>query len=95
MFGAEIQAWDNGPVVVELWQAEDKGLPIPPARPLDHEVTLVVDFVVSRYGRLSGRDLIELTHVEEPWQEANRSGGINSVITPDASARTSRQMTSC
>jgi hypothetical protein len=32
-----------------------------------------VGYVVSRYGRLSGRDVEILSHAEDPWQRAGRS----------------------
>jgi hypothetical protein len=32
-----------------------------------------VGYVLSRYGRLTGRDLERLTHAEMPWQRANQS----------------------
>jgi hypothetical protein len=62
-----------------------------------------VGYVVSRYGRLSGRDLKHLTHAEQPWQTAQRlrrPGGrvtirpewIRDYFTADASASTDDEM---
>ncbi len=70
MFTEPIEAWDNGPVVAALWHIEDKGGSVPAPQLLTNEMLVALDYVVSRYGRLSGRDLIELTHSERPWRRA-------------------------
>jgi uncharacterized phage-associated protein len=33
----------------------------------------ILDYVVSRYGKLSGIDLMHLSHAEDPWLLANRN----------------------
>ncbi len=44
--------------------------------------------VASRYGHLSGKDLIKLTHSEDPWRDLSESdedtGDPRAVITHDA-----------
>jgi uncharacterized phage-associated protein len=70
MFREQIEAWDNGPVVADLWHDEDKQRPAPQAQDLTNEMLVVLGYVVSRYGHLSGRELIDLTHAEPPWQFA-------------------------
>ena len=39
-------------------------------RPLDQAALNTIGFVLSRYGRLTGRDLEILTHGETPWMAA-------------------------
>ena len=70
LFVEEIAAWDNGPVIADLWHDEDKGRLAPDAAELDSEMLMAVGYVVSRYGGLSGRELIDLTHTEQPWKRA-------------------------
>lgn len=86
-FPEAIEAWANGPVVAELWKAEKYD---PPAEPgsLDTSVLEVAHMVASRYGHLSGRDLIKLTHNENPWRDLAESDDeattANAVISHDA-----------
>jgi uncharacterized phage-associated protein len=70
LFVEEIEAWDNGPVVADLWRDERNGSGRPSAAQLDANGLLVLDYVVGRYGNLTGRELIELTHSEGPWIHA-------------------------
>lgn len=72
LFGEAVSAWDMGPVVVPLWQAENEGQPKPPRRELSAGQLNIVDYVVTRYGSLSGVDLMHLTHAEDPWMLADR-----------------------
>jgi len=73
LFEDEIQAWSKGPVVDRVWQ-ERKGWrnvtswPQGNADNISGPSAMVVDLVCSVYGRLSGDDLSELTHDEEPWR---------------------------
>lgn len=71
MFAEDVSAWDKGPVVVPLWQTERHQLPAPPRRSLTDGQLNIVDYVVSRYGRLSGVDLMHTTHAEVPWRTAD------------------------
>lgn len=70
MFSETIEAWDNGPVVAELWHDEHRGRPAPAPSVLTNAMLVTIGYVVNRYGRLSARDLIELTHAEAPWNRA-------------------------
>lgn len=71
LFTETIAAWDMGPVVSQLWWAE-KNLKVVEAPPLNDEAALnTISYVLSRYGRLSGRDLENLTHSEPPWKIAD------------------------
>ncbi len=72
LFIDTISAWDMGPVVGSLWYEERNDV----ARlDLDEHLTEAelntIGYVVSRYGGLTGSDLIRLSHSESPWQEAN------------------------
>jgi uncharacterized phage-associated protein len=71
MFAEPIEAWANGPVIADLWRDEKHGRPCPAERPLDESALGTLHFVLSRYGRLSGRELIHLTHGEDPWIEVS------------------------
>jgi uncharacterized phage-associated protein len=70
LFRETISAWDMGPVVGELWFREREGEDLP-ASDLDEAQLNTVGYVVSRYGRLSGKDLQHLTHAEQPWRMAD------------------------
>lgn len=71
LFSELISAWDMGPVVGTLWYAEKEGQAPPTNRPLNEAALNTVGYVVSRYGKLTGRDLENLSHSEAPWQRAN------------------------
>jgi uncharacterized phage-associated protein len=81
LFEEDLEAWENGPVVADVWRDEKDGRRPPSPEPLPSSGLLVVDFVFGRYGSLSGRDLIELTHSEGPWTAANARAGAARVIT--------------
>lgn len=75
LFEDTVSAWDMGPVVGSLWFAEKEGI-LPadiPSTSLGEAELNTVGYVLSRYGRLSGRDLEILSHAEDPWQRADRS----------------------
>jgi uncharacterized phage-associated protein len=73
LFSDTISAWDMGPVVGTLWREEKDGRP-PEALPgeLGEAELNTVGYVVSRYGRMTGRELEILTHGEAPWLRADR-----------------------
>ena len=78
LFADTISAWDMGPVVGTLWHAERHGLDIEGQADLDEAALNTVGYVLSRYGGMTGRDLIRLSHGESPWLEADlhrRPGG--------------------
>ena len=80
LFPEAIEAWENGPVVADLWNDEKYYEAPPKPDLLAEDAMVVVEYVTSRYGRLSARDLIELTHFEGPWRQA-WDRGVNSVIS--------------
>jgi uncharacterized phage-associated protein len=71
LFEDSISAWDMGPVVGTLWFAEKQGTPPSTRTDLPEGALNTIGYVVSRYGRLTGRDLEHLTHSETPWQRAD------------------------
>jgi len=78
LFTESIEAGDMGPVVAELWRAEKHAGPVPPRAELANEELNTVGYVLSRYGNLTGRDLENLSHAEDPWRDADqhrRPGG--------------------
>lgn len=70
LFDDQVEAWTHGPVVAGLWADEKHGRPMSDPKPLSGDALVTVDYVVERYGRLSGRDLRELSHAEDPWRDA-------------------------
>lgn len=95
-FRERVEAWDMGPVVAALWRDEKRGrLSQAAAKPVQRTVSDVVTNVVARYGRLSGQELIKLTHRSGPWPEVTE-GGVrvsNQVIGNDVLARHAAQLT--
>jgi uncharacterized phage-associated protein len=81
LFTETISAWDMGPVVGTLWRQEKQGEVAPGHVRLDEAQLNTIGYVISRYGALTGLDLENLTHSEQPWQLANR------VRRPGESAR--------
>lgn len=73
LFSETISAWDMGPVVGTLWFTEKDRGPSPSATELTESQLNTVGYVLSRYGKLTGRDLERLTHAEMPWRRANQS----------------------
>ena len=73
LFSETISAWDMGPVVGPLWFAEKDRGPSRSTTELTESQLNTIGYVLSRYGRLTGRDLERLTHAEMPWRRANQS----------------------
>lgn len=80
LFSEEVEAWANGPVVADLWHDEDKSRSAPLATDLPEDALGTVGYVVSRYGRLSGKELIRLTHGERPWLDVSESDAWHSPV---------------
>ena len=73
LFPETISAWDMGPVVGQLWHREKENGPSTDRSALGEAELNTIGYVVSRYGALTGTDLENLTHGEEPWQRADSS----------------------
>lgn len=67
LFAERIEAWSMGPVVADLWRTEKRGGFTPPEQALSAHELGTVDEVLARYGHLTGKQLIRLTHAEGPW----------------------------
>ena len=77
LFPEEIEAWANGPVVRELYDAHrreyrvsDLGKGDPDALTSDQRET--VDAMLEFYGDRSPQWLSDLTHMEDPWRSARK-----------------------
>lgn len=85
-FAESISAWDMGPVVGQLFYEENHEIDHAPPVPVTAEDVLnTVGYVLSRYGGLTGRDLENLTHQEDPWRNADidrPSGGTAKITNP-------------
>lgn len=90
LFGAQIEAWANGPVVPRLYEKHRGKFKVqnwkdgnPQA--LNETQKETVDAVLGYYGDKSSQWLSDLTHQEDPWQQARAalpSGArSNNIIT--------------
>lgn len=95
LFEEEIEAWGNGPVCRELYDAlrglfEIGQLPFGDPNALDESQKESVDMVLKGYGHRPPQWLSDLTHLEDPWKNArmNLSPGERgkSVITKESMA---------
>ena len=79
MFSQRIEAWINGPVVVEFWEShryEGWIQSVPDGKPLPNSTARqIVDKVFERYQYLTPAELVDLTHREPPWQNARKTFG--------------------
>lgn len=87
LFKERVVAFDMGPVVADLWRAErDNAFLVHPDELIDPAARMTnvqlntIGLVVSRYGSLSGRDLINLSHGEEPWKQADARRSANGEV---------------
>jgi uncharacterized phage-associated protein len=85
LFREPIKAWANGPVVAQLWADEkhDRGRPQP--EELSENDAAVLDFIVERYGSFTGKDLIRLTHAEDPWRSVSERDDPGAMSDPEIS----------
>lgn len=83
LFSDPIEAWRDGPVVDHLFQ-QHKGKytvshwPTGEPRTIDDRGRRVVALVCRTYGQMTGTQLSELTHAEEPWRAARGSRPSNA-----------------
>ena len=71
MFHEPIEAWTDGPVVPDVWRSQKPDAPpVPPTRPVRSADLATIDYVIERYGHLSGSALSAMTHAESPWRDA-------------------------
>jgi uncharacterized phage-associated protein len=85
LFPEEVEAWRNGPVVRELWEAHQGAFRVhsikqgDPAR-LNGEQCDTIKQVLAFYGDKDAQWLSDLTHMEDPWKNA-WANGQNTEIT--------------
>jgi len=85
LFENRIEAWANGPVIPDLFQTHKKKYVVRlesmdfPRNPveLSEMEKICVDTVIHKLGLLSGAQLSELTHSEDPWQNSRRGLALN------------------
>jgi uncharacterized phage-associated protein len=75
IFAETIEAWANGPVCPDLYQAHRglflvKAIPGGKADALDATARETVDAVIQFYGDMHPQELSDLTHSERPWLDA-------------------------
>lgn len=95
LFDSQIEAWANGPVVVDLYkmhrgrfQLADGDISGDPTR-LSAGERETIDVVLDFYGEKTAHELSELTHREAPWLGARRRAGLQpmergSAVIPDS-----------
>lgn len=79
LFPERIEAWANGPVVFELYNAHRgkfmvDSWPLGDAKNLTPAESGSIDAVLAFYGPRPAHELSELTHSERPWKDAR--GGL-------------------
>lgn len=75
LFPEKIEAWSNGPVVRELFNAHKGQFLVSPfasgdPNRLNDSQKGTVEAVLDYYGAKSSQWLSDLTHLEKPWREA-------------------------
>jgi uncharacterized phage-associated protein len=82
LFKEEIQAWANGPVVEDLYDLHRGRFDVTAPWPrgdlsqLTSDQKLTIDAVLRSYGDLTGQQLSELTHREDPWRNTRAGMGV-------------------
>ena len=81
IFRDRIEAWANGPVIRNLYNAhrgkyQISRIPSGKSRLLDDNQRETVDVVIDYYGNKSSHWLSDLTHMEDPWCDARKKAGL-------------------
>jgi Uncharacterized phage-associated protein len=84
LFDDAVEAWEKGPVVRNVRYR----LPVTPQDSplLSSQQKANVQAVLAHYGRMTGRDLSELSHSESPWK-ITRARGTAEVISHELMQR--------
>jgi uncharacterized phage-associated protein len=77
LFPERIEAWANGPVVVELYKEYQGSFIIEQAASgdideLSPDQWETIDVVLNQYGKLTAQQLSDQTHSEAPWIDARK-----------------------
>jgi uncharacterized phage-associated protein len=93
LFGDEIEAWANGPVVRVVWASRkyDDYVVVDDGSELSDEETEIIDAVHAYYGESGGSVLGTMTHGEQPWIEARENLPANAVSSKPVSQATMRR----
>ena len=79
LFNERIEAWANGPVCRELYNLHKGLYEVGPNTPIWEDANLenlaedekeTIDVVIRDYGNMKGYELREITHLEDPWNQA-------------------------
>ena len=86
LFDEQVEAWDNGPVVRELWEANKGKFKISSvdggnASAVNASQRETIDRVLNFYSDKNAQWLSDLTHMEDPWKKAFAEGR-NTEIFP-------------
>lgn len=97
LFNEEFEAWANGPVCRELFLKTKGKYSVSAAdetdgdNDLNTDQTDTIDRVLEHYGDRNAQWLSQLTHMEDPWNEAREGipagAGCDRVITKESMAR--------
>jgi uncharacterized phage-associated protein len=88
LFPENIEAWDYGPVVPEVYR-EYKAFGFDTITPSEEPSTLsiedmhAVDLALAAVGDMSGTELITQTHRESPWKNNYKPGRPSQIIPVD------------
>lgn len=87
LFSDPIEAWKNGPVVRDLWEANRNQFRVHSvaggnSSRLNADQQETVELVLAYYGDRDAQWLSDLTHMEDPWKAAYAQGQ-NTEITPE------------
>jgi len=91
LFAEQVEAWEHGPVVPELYREYKNcgsgNIPAPvdfDPEDYDQQSRDLMDEVYDVFGQYSAWKLRNLTHAERPWSEAYEDGSRGRVITHGA-----------
>lgn len=94
LFEEQIQAWAGGPIIPELFDRHRGKYNVTTVQGdassvyADADARGIIDSVVAHYEKMSGEQLGDLTHVEDPWIQARKHAKpaerSNSEITREA-----------
>jgi uncharacterized phage-associated protein len=91
LFREQIEAWEHGPVVPELYREYKRygsaSIPSPDdfdPDEYDADVAGLLDEVYDVFGQYSAWKLRNMTHEERPWLEAYGDGDRGRVISPES-----------
>lgn len=86
-FNEELYAWEYGPIVYEIYSKYKKykshEIDVTCNKIISNGLEKIIEIVVDSYGKYTGRQLINLTHDEEPWLNTPKNNKINIALIED------------